>query len=533
MFLFPRKLIMTFLEQFTEKVIVCCWFWVTSYVDISSNHQNLRYKFLTLILYIFLSLVGDEQFKANQANYIILKFRRFASVGLIYIVTALPSVAVLTKSFGNDFMNNKLWDILLSSTLSIILLAIYLCYSTKAVVFTLLMTIAVHLILPVQHFQWSSALIGASVVIIFFILVKICPSTFSFCEASLLSQCILFLIINQALHWQSWYYDVLPNNMHDVVNFILTLFTSTLLIIVLLSPILYCERHFIDNQGRWIFSIVFYIGAILCLFVVFFPLAYINVGRNPLLWMMDILFLNHTRKVLILYWTILVTISGIVVYWYFSNSNHSRIPKTIVRKIFHIIAVFIYLPAPLEHQFMSFISALVLVVFLVLEVIRIFRVKPFGDFLDIYFQPFRDEKDAGILILTHIYLLFGLSFPFWMNSSDSVNPFHLLSTYSGVISLGIGDTCAAVFGKLYGQRKWPNGEKTYLGTFSCFISQLIFMLCILWCATNTNVTFVIVFILACVSFSTSVLESVSTQIDNVILPIYTFIFLNVTANFIS
>ena len=48
-----------------------------------------------------------------------------------------------------------------------------------------------------------------------------------------------------------------------------------------------------------------------------------------------------------------------------------------------------------------------------------------------------------------------------------------MALYSGVVSLGIGDTAAAVVGTLYGRHPWPGMKKTKEGTAAAVISQLL------------------------------------------------------------
>lgn len=65
--------------------------------------------------------------------------------------------------------------------------------------------------------------------------------------------------------------------------------------------------------------------------------------------------------------------------------------------------------------------------FVLSEVLRIFRVPPFGMHLQRFIEPFIDRRDQGAAVLTHIYLLLGCAIPIWcdvvlqavMNKSDA------------------------------------------------------------------------------------------------------------------
>lgn len=64
-------------------------------------------------------------------------------------------------------------------------------------------------------------------------------------------------------------------------------------------------------------------------------------------------------------------------------------------------------------------------------------------------EPFRDNRDVGAVILTPIYLLLGCALPMWV--AHAILPrvpigIVTLPSLAGLLSLGIGDTAAALFG---------------------------------------------------------------------------------------
>lgn len=72
---------------------------------------------------------------------------------------------------------------------------------------------------------------------------------------------------------------------------------------------------------------------------------------------------------------------------------------------------------------------------------------------------FVDEKDAGYIALTPIYLLVSVSAPLWLHpcpcDGNETGGSNLLTLLSGLLTIGIGDTAASVFGTLLGKHRWP------------------------------------------------------------------------------
>nr|XP_006817759.1 PREDICTED: dolichol kinase-like [Saccoglossus kowalevskii] len=149
--------------------------------------------------------------------------------------------------------------------------------------------------------------------------------------------------------------------------------------------------------------------------------------------------------------------------------------------------------------------------------IRVFGIKPFGEALHDAFSVFIDDRDVGIPILTHIYLLLGFSLPVWLYPLQHDQGCTLLM-YSGVLSLGIGDTAAALFGSMYGHYKWPGSKKTKEGTAAAIVLQILFCCLLSLCGVKIPSWASVIFAVVC----TSLLESFTSQIDNIILPLFMY-----------
>lgn len=141
----------------------------------------------------------------------------------------------------------------------------------------------------------------------------------------------------------------------------------------------------------------------------------------------------------------------------------------LVRKIFHFGAVLMFIPGIglLTNNvtllyFFSFTLAVAVKVLVLLECIRILRIGPSLLWLTIdkYMRQYLDQRDQGIFILSHLYLLLGCAVPVWLTLSfrqkersigiatneSFLSPFLILLSLTGILSIGIGDAFAAVIG---------------------------------------------------------------------------------------
>jgi hypothetical protein len=101
--------------------------------------------------------------------------------------------------------------------------------------------------------------------------------------------------------------------------------------------------------------------------------------------------------------------------------------------------------------FLGLCLAVAAQVLLLLELARALRVQPaaLSRALQLCMTKHTDERDSGVFLLTHLYLLMGLGVPLWMASASSAShqpALLLLQQLSGVLSLGLGDACAAAAG---------------------------------------------------------------------------------------
>ena len=393
-----------------------------------------------------------------------------------------------------------------------------------------------------DHFTDTNFLIPLTAAVVYvavyMALVKLCPRSFSIGEAVILSQGLAFLLIDYTflLLLKSGYGELLGMQNLDMLEtrvqetlFLSTLIACSFFISVCLSPVFYCLAWYAKTaHDSLIYSTAFYIGGVMNVIAIFMPSSYIVLGVNPVWYLIS--FAKPSIMLIVCYWAALLVLAISVVIWnknYNTDKNNKKIPNIVIRKLFHFIGILIFVPGIyFEPNFTKVASGVAVVVLVILEYVRIFTIYPFGNTLNKYLTTFVDERDRGYPILTHLYLLFGFSIPIWIFPFNKVQPINQLLPYSGVISLGFGDTFASLIGRFYGKTRIPGGSKTFIGTFACFLSQMIACIVLLaW--YNEQLYLARAARLTCAILATSIMEAVTAQIDNLILSpvLFTSLFL--------
>ncbi|KAF3530263.1 hypothetical protein DY000_02039685 [Brassica cretica] len=239
--------------------------------------------------------------------------------------------------------------------------------------------------------------------------------------------------------------------------------------------------------------------------------------QHPFLWVLTFVFSEPLKRIsLCIYWVLLIVVS---VSRFYSISRSSKVERILLRKYYHLMAVLMFLPAlVLQPKFLDLAFGAALAVFVALEIIRIWRVQPLGEPLHHFMNAFTDHRDSELLIVSHFSLLLGCALPIWMSSGFNDRA---LSPFSGILSLGIGDTMASMVGHKYGVLRWSKtGKKTVEGTAAGITSVMA-------------VCFVLVPVLASMGYilsqgwwslllavtATGMLEAYTAQLDNAFIPL--------------
>ncbi|XP_034220693.1 dolichol kinase EVAN isoform X2 [Prunus dulcis] len=238
---------------------------------------------------------------------------------------------------------------------------------------------------------------------------------------------------------------------------------------------------------------------------------------HPLLWVLSFIFSEPLKRLsLCVYWMCVIYVS---VLRFYNISKNSKIERILLRKYYHLMAVSMFMPALIfQPEFLDLSFGAALAVFLALEIIRVWKIWPLGQSVHKFMNAFTDHRDSDLLIVSHFSLLLGCALPIWMSSGYNDRP---LAPFSGILSLGIGDTMASVVGHKYGVLRWSKtGKKTIEGTAAGITSVLAAcsVLLPLLASTGYILTEHWGSLLVAVTVS-GLLEAYTAQLDNAFIPL--------------
>ncbi|BFY98422.1 hypothetical protein BsWGS_01462 [Bradybaena similaris] len=323
-------------------------------------------------------------------------------------------------------------------------------------------------------------------------------------------------------------------------------FVCTLLAAVVFATVIVYLKTAYSSLGQFI--AVYVIMAALSLL-----LLQSVFGENPVLWLLDFVSGSCTKIFLLFTWIILLAVAIVwTVIHSFESLNRvsmseqhsettvgnavfsgaalsSKTPDSkntvsfTIRKVFHAFIVLVYFPGLLlDVRLLLLASVAALGLFIIMEAARALHVPVVGEHLDAILRIFVDERDQGLIFLTHIHLLIGISLPLWISHNLFSSHIAHVELYSGVLSLGVGDTVACVAGKAWGRNHWPGSKKTMEGTLCSILSQVALLLAGSYIGVVNLTSWWNVFVGICLS---ALVEAFTDQIDNLILPLVLYPFL--------
>lgn len=269
-------------------------------------------------------------------------------------------------------------------------------------------------------------------------------------------------------------------------------------------------------------------GAILiiCVTRLIWPVYGALVVENPLLWLKSLFIRDgYLGGYVSLYWVVLI---GLFAGLAETAATKFGVHKVISRKIFHLLIVLMFLPLLHITKLQGFISyalAGAFAIFVLVEFGRIVLAPPLFKPIGQYFEIFILQKEKlwkTPIITSHISLLLATASTIWFSCTLEGTNYQSsapLIRYFGLITVGIGDSFAAIFGSKFGRKKWPDRQKTIVGTFAAFSSMVlstIFVYCFLYRRIGCREIIVIA-----ITFLFTALSEVAIEAnDNLFLPIY-------------
>lgn len=201
-------------------------------------------------------------------------------------------------------------------------------------------------------------------------------------------------------------------------------------------------------------------------------LLYPIIEESPLVWVW-----GYVQRPVLKYWLLLAASVPII----FTILSRPEIHIAIRRKAWHII-LFAALAKPLNEEpgLTAIALGVVIALLILVESIRYTKLPPFGDKLNKSLAVFADGKDSLGTMMSPAYLVLGVACPLWLNLSLGYQS--RLSSYAGVLSVGLGDAAASVVGTLYGRQVLPGSRngKTLEGTMAMAAALFLGTLYIEW-----------------------------------------------------
>eukprot|EP00474_Spongospora_subterranea_P009076 CRZ09534.1 hypothetical protein [Spongospora subterranea] len=355
------------------------------------------------------------------------------------------------------------------------------------------------------------------------------PHCFTFGEAHIISTLISFFVCNGLFHLFSTVFFFLPFfvKVHPIIALNDSLLTIAQYAILATAMIVWAEAHLLSDRvvgaknvedldervsSEFLARIV-----LIVLFVHFCVM--IMVDHEPISFMLLYLIRSPVRIMLCVFWAMCLMLSLVS----FKRLEASCQLRTIVaRKLYHLLISAIVIPGVVIDPIFTALALLaMLMIFTIFEVVRVSKMFTISHVLESYMREYIDCKseailvgrDSGSVILSHIYLLLGCSFPLFMHLPSISTPLFVLLSLAGVIALGIADAVASIIGVCFGSVYWPGSNKTLQGSLAAFVATSIASYAFIG---DQPVLFRQ---LLCPAIISTLLEASMDQIDNLFLPL--------------
>ena len=256
------------------------------------------------------------------------------------------------------------------------------------------------------------------------------------------------------------------------------------------------------NFGNWIGYLIVGTGALLS-------------GHKVVLGMIDIA-LETDNMALSVYWAMILACTLPLIHS-LSKRKNSRAYVIILRKFFHLVVLLLFLPPLMLGSYDRYMALAGVYVLSMMVLVETFRVmsppsNKIKTVLTRAILPLLDAKDTGSTIVTsHMELLVASLGPCWINQIvGSGFTSSKIFLFSGLLTVGIGDSAAAIGGLSMGRpHKLPGSKKSIEGMIS-FCATVMISIHVLDHVSPESIFAILVSALA---------ECYVTNHDNILLPI--------------
>lgn len=242
----------------------------------------------------------------------------------------------------------------------------------------------------------------------------------------------------------------------------------------------------------------FWTGCSFCLVIL---ITYIAVwlkgtGREPIFWVTTFIS-SRNGWGLVFAWVVVVTLIIVVV-----RPDRSEVEKVVARKFYHLVAALVFgMGLAIDRDLVRLGAVVGLGLLSLGELIRVTGYGKASKFVIDLSKRLIDERDAGSITVTHVYLFLGCAVPIWI-ADGSVS-------HAGIVSVCVQDAVAAAVGKRLGVHNWGTRGRTLEGSLAGFVAATATMvLCSEVSLASASIA----------AAATAVVEAYTEQIDNWVVP---------------
>lgn len=347
------------------------------------------------------------------------------------------------------------------------------------------------------------------------------------------STCFFYELINKFVSdnipiYEKSFLSILITSLSYFVNFnesnitlvvFKNLFLSFIVGLVFSSPLIEFYKSQNEKSLKYSLLTIAYLIFFAAGLIISDKLLLDTLKKFPLNWLIDFINESSTRLSIFKTWFLSAAILLPLIFITFNKLN---VNLSLKRKIWHFVAfAFLIKPMVIEPELTSIALFGIFGILILVEIIRANELPPFGTPIKNLFEKYEDNKDSqGKFILSYIYLIIGISLPFWINNIDNRKQ----SSYIGLIALGFGDSTASIIGNKFGVSKWPNSEKSIEGTIAMAVGILLGYVILDYIYVGDEPLFVLNwtnrFLCAVLC---SIFEGIVDINDNLFVPVYGFI----------